>query len=53
MLINYYRSNTPIIVDGQDVMPGVNAVLDKMKKISDSIGSGSWKGVCVFLGFLV
>jgi glucose-6-phosphate isomerase len=25
------RSNTPIIVDGKDVMPEVNAVLEKMK----------------------
>ncbi len=23
------RSNTPVIVDGQDVMPAVNAVLEK------------------------
>ena len=25
------RSNTPILVDGKDVMPEVNAVLEKMK----------------------
>lgn len=25
------RSNTPILVDGEDVMPEVNRVLDKMK----------------------
>lgn len=25
------RSNTPVMVDGQDVMPGVNAVLNHMK----------------------
>ena len=25
------RSNTPIMVDGEDVMPAVNAVLEKMK----------------------
>ncbi|HGY8314557.1 TPA: glucose-6-phosphate isomerase, partial [Escherichia coli] len=38
------RSNTPIIVDGKDVMPEVNAVLEKMKSFSDAIISGSWKG---------
>lgn len=38
------RSNTPILVDGKDVMPDVNAVLAKMKKFSESIISGSWKG---------
>lgn len=38
------RSNTPVIVDGKDVMPDVNAVLAKMKKFSENIISGSWKG---------
>jgi glucose-6-phosphate isomerase len=38
------RSNTPIMVDGADVMPDVNAVLAKMKKFSEAIISGSWKG---------
>ncbi|MGL9750997.1 MAG: glucose-6-phosphate isomerase [Symbiopectobacterium sp.] len=38
------RSNTPIVVDGKDVMPEVNAVLQKMKGFSESIISGSWKG---------
>ncbi|MCE0846544.1 glucose-6-phosphate isomerase [Buttiauxella sp. A2-C1_F] len=38
------RSNTPIIVDGKDVMPEVNAVLEKMKTFSESIISGNWKG---------
>lgn len=38
------RSNTPIIVDGKDVMPEVNAVLEKMKTFSEAIISGSWKG---------
>ncbi|WNN48261.1 glucose-6-phosphate isomerase [Siccibacter colletis] len=38
------RSNTPILVDGKDVMPEVNAVLEKMKAFSESIISGSWKG---------
>jgi glucose-6-phosphate isomerase len=38
------RSNTPILVDGKDVMPEVNAVLEKMKAFSEAIISGSWKG---------
>lgn len=37
-------SNTPILVDGKDVMPEVNAVLAKMEKFSNSIISGEWKG---------
>lgn len=38
------RSNTPILVDGKDVMPEVNAVLEKMKSFSEAIISGNWKG---------
>lgn len=38
------RSNTPILVDGKDVMPEVNAVLEKMKTFSTRIISGEWKG---------
>ena len=38
------RSNTPILVDGKDVMPEVNAVLEKMKSFSENIISGNWKG---------
>lgn len=38
------RSNTPVLVDGKDVMPEVNAVLDQMKAFSESILSGEWKG---------
>ncbi|EJD4753254.1 glucose-6-phosphate isomerase [Escherichia coli] len=38
------RSNTPILVDGKDVMPEVNAVLEKMKTFSEAIISGDWKG---------
>ncbi len=38
------RSNTPILVDGKDVMPEVNAVLEKMKHFSEAIISGEWKG---------
>ena len=38
------RSNTPILVDGKDVMPDVNRVLAQMKTFSEAIISGSWKG---------
>jgi glucose-6-phosphate isomerase len=38
------RANTPIEVDGQDVMPEVNEVLDRMKTFSEQIISGDWKG---------
>ncbi|WP_183563365.1 glucose-6-phosphate isomerase [Mucilaginibacter sp. SP1R1] len=38
------RSNKPILVDGKDVMPDVNKVLDQMKDFSHAIISGSWKG---------
>jgi glucose-6-phosphate isomerase len=38
------RSNTPIFVDGKDVMPDVNKVLEQMKAFSEAIISGTWKG---------
>jgi glucose-6-phosphate isomerase len=38
------RSNRPILVDGKDVMPEVNAVLAHMRQFSEAIRSGSWKG---------
>jgi glucose-6-phosphate isomerase len=38
------RANTPVFVDGRDVMPGVNAVLAKMKVFSGRVRSGVWKG---------
>jgi glucose-6-phosphate isomerase len=38
------RNNRPILVDGKDVMPEVNAVLKKMRKWSDDIRNGIWKG---------
>ena len=33
-----------IVVDGQDVVPEVHAVLDKMTAFSDRVRSGEWKG---------
>lgn len=38
------RSNTPIYVDGQDVMPQVNEVLAKMKIFCHQVIDGEWKG---------
>jgi glucose-6-phosphate isomerase len=38
------RSNTPIFSGGVDVMPEVNAVLEKMRVFSESVISGNWKG---------
>ena len=38
------RSNSPILVDGKDVMPEVNRVLAQMKAFSEKIISGEWKG---------
>jgi len=37
-------SNTPIYVDGQNVMDDVNAVLAKMEYFSKRVISGEWKG---------
>ncbi|MFP5344970.1 MAG: glucose-6-phosphate isomerase [Gammaproteobacteria bacterium] len=38
------RSNKPMRVDGQDVMPAVNRVLAQMKSFSDAVRGGAWKG---------
>ena len=38
------RSNRPILADGKDVMPNVNAVLVKMGEFSESVRSGAWRG---------
>ncbi len=38
------RSNRPILVDGQDVMPDVNRVLSQMRTFSDLVRSGGCKG---------
>ncbi|MFA0570525.1 glucose-6-phosphate isomerase [Vibrio kagoshimensis] len=38
------RSDNPVIVDGKDVMPAVNAVLAKMELFTHRIVSGDWKG---------
>lgn len=38
------RSNSPVLVNGEDVMPAVNAVLAKMKAFSERVIGGDWKG---------
>ena len=38
------RSNRPIYVDGKDVMPDVNKVLNHMRQFSEAVRSGIWKG---------
>ena len=38
------RSDRPILVDGKNVMPEVNSVLEKMRLFSDSVRSGEWHG---------
>jgi glucose-6-phosphate isomerase len=36
--------NEKILVDGNDVVPGVHAVLDRMADFSDRVRSGDWQG---------
>lgn len=38
------QSNVEMKVDGEDVMPGINSVLDHMKEFSEQVRSGEWKG---------
>lgn len=38
------RANTPIYVDGKNVMSQINEVLAKMKKFSDAVRFGEFKG---------
>jgi glucose-6-phosphate isomerase len=38
------RSNTPIHVDGENVMPAIDAVLAKMRTFSDAVRGGAWRG---------
>lgn len=38
------RSNVPILVDGKDVMPEVNAVLEHMRDFCARVIGGEWKG---------
>ena len=38
------RSNHPVLLDGKDVMPDVNRVLESMRSFSEKVRSGAWKG---------
>jgi glucose-6-phosphate isomerase len=38
------RSNHPILSDGADVMPKVNAVLEQMRRFSAQVRGGEWRG---------
>jgi glucose-6-phosphate isomerase len=39
-----HQSNTPILVDGKDVMPAVKETLQRIKAFTEKIRSGQWKG---------
>jgi glucose-6-phosphate isomerase len=38
------RANTPILVDGRDVMGQVNAVLARMRAFATAVRDGTWRG---------
>ncbi len=38
------RSHTPVLVDGQDVMPAVNATLERMADFTRRLRAGEWTG---------
>jgi glucose-6-phosphate isomerase len=38
------RADRPILVDGADVMPAIDAVLARMKHFADDVRSGAWTG---------
>ncbi len=38
------RSNKPVLVDGKDVMPEVNAVLAQMRAFTEQVRNGQWTG---------
>jgi len=38
------RSNHPVIVDGEDVMPKVNAVVERMGIFAEKVRNGEWRG---------
>lgn len=38
------QSNSPILVDGKDVMPDINETLARIKAFTESVRSGEWKG---------
>ena len=39
------RSGTPVYVEGQDVMPGVHRVLEKMRRFTEALHTGAVEGI--------
>lgn len=39
------RSERPMMVDGKDVMPDVRSVLNKMRRFSEDVRKGHWRGI--------
>jgi len=37
-------SDEPVYVDGEDIMPGIRAVIKKMQVFSEKVREGEWKG---------
>ena len=38
------QSSQPILIDGKDVRPAINAELERMRKLSEEVRSGNWLG---------
>ena len=38
------RSNTPVFLNGKDIMPEVNSVLNQVEEFSNKVVTGHWKG---------
>ncbi len=38
------RADRPIMANGEDVMPGINAVLERIGDFSDKVRAGDWRG---------
>lgn len=38
------QSDTPVFVDGTDVMPEIRRVLSRMRRFSENVRSGEWRG---------
>ncbi len=39
-----HQGNTPILVDGRDVMPGVRSVLERMANLAQRVRARTWRG---------
>ena len=44
MWLSAHRKGTSILVDGENVVPKVHAVLDRMESFSNRVRSGAWRG---------